>query len=277
MAPRGNQRVMAAPATVRVTFIDVATGDTLGVVDLSAARLPASFALSTTLQLGDDDWEVVLADPPDAAEFVARGALTLTLRHLPPKPIATTPMDPKKILFSLPSIADALPRETGPRPAGVVFEMHCDDWRQIEMVHVDALGEVTSQIARVEAIVRDESVGAGFRSCHVRSAPVAPLGGVTLPLDALRSAFPVIATTYEAVAFEGSAQAIDEGFAFRTASGLTVYGTLREGRVTVLGLRPDREQTTTGADARSLSALRNEHGLLLVDWCARVVVQPARN
>ena len=268
---------MAAPATVRVTFIDVATGDTLGVVEVSPARLPTSFAMSTTLHLGDDEWEVVLADPADAAEFVARGALTLTLRHVPPKPVATTSVDPKKILFSLPSIVDALPGESAPRPPGVVLEMHGDDWRQIEMVHVDALGEVTSQIARIEAIVRNESVGAAFRSCHVRITPAAPLDGVTLPLDAVRAAFPLIATTYEAVAFEGSAHAVDESFAFRTAGGLTVYGTLGERGVTVLGVRPDREQTTPGADARGLSSLRNEHGLLLVDWCARVVVQPARN
>src|SRR4051812_9918971 len=93
------------PKTVRVELFDADTGKRFSVSDAPIERLPGSFEAATTLHLGEDDWQVVRATPVTAAEFSATGKLRLVLRRLP-KP---QHVDPKEILFSLPTICDATP------------------------------------------------------------------------------------------------------------------------------------------------------------------------
>ena len=267
---------MPASPIVRVTFVDAADGTTLGVVEMRASLLPASFAVATTLHLGDDDWEVVRADPTESADFIARGSLMLELRIVPPKPVTAKSTDPKSVLFSVPSVVEAIPTASAPRPEKSVLALHEDDWRQIEMVHLSEIDNVASQIAQIETIVRDSEGSVGFHTCHARGTPVSPLASASLDLAALRALFE-IAVEYSAIAWVDAAHAIHDGYGFRTRSGLTVYGLAHDGRVSVLALQPDRNGPASRGDATALGALRNHYGLMLVDWCARVVVQPTRN
>jgi hypothetical protein len=64
---------------VRVTLIDVATGQIFGRSDLPIDQLPVRFEASTTLHLGNQDWHVEKAEPMTADEFGHTGMLTLTL------------------------------------------------------------------------------------------------------------------------------------------------------------------------------------------------------
>jgi hypothetical protein len=262
---------------IRVTFVDTADGMLLGVVDLSSARLPRSFAAATTLHLGDDDWEVVRAEPGTAEEFERSRELRLELRHIVPVPKATDAISPNKLFFSVPTIADALPASSVPRGTRDLFELDEDDWRQIEMVHIDALDRVHEEFRAIERVLTDERVDVGFRTCHARRALDAPMTGSSLSLEQLRALFPQRTKHFDGIAFRGHDAAVDNGFAFRTGSGLVVYGVAPDSRVTVLGLLPDRSRRAPPLDAAALGTLRNTHALLLVDWCARVAIQPARN
>src|SRR5688572_21762880 len=115
--------------TIRVTFYSADTGQVFATSEIPASSLPESFLVATTLHLGDEDWEVVSADPPTAEEFRKTGALSLRLRRV-------ARMDPNEILYSLPTLSDAIPEtDPGSRASGRrVLRLHEDDWRQIELI-----------------------------------------------------------------------------------------------------------------------------------------------
>jgi len=97
--------------TVHVEFVDDSTGETFGRSDVPLERLPDSFALETTLDIGEKKFNVMDAQPQTKDLFAKTGTLRLRLRQV-------EMMDPKKILFSLPSIcASALPDCAPSEPA----------------------------------------------------------------------------------------------------------------------------------------------------------------
>ena len=87
---------------VAVTLIDNATGATFAQSQVPPENLPETFARDTTMHLGDEDWSVMHADPQTRTEYSKSGKLTLRLRRL-------EWVDPKSLLYSLPSIRDRLP------------------------------------------------------------------------------------------------------------------------------------------------------------------------
>src|SRR5690242_10699866 len=146
---------------VHVVFIDADSGAVLGETDIPADRLPATFATSTSLQLGADSWSVVRAEPLTAEEFIRTGKLRLEMRRI-------VMMDPRQLLFSLPTISNELPAcETVQAPGALV--LHEDDWRQIELVTHACRKEIAACIAQIERIYREHRKPSGaFDELHVR-------------------------------------------------------------------------------------------------------------
>jgi hypothetical protein len=68
--------------TVHVALMDAASGRSIGEVDLPSDNLPESFAVATTLHLGDSDWTVEDAEPVTRAAAVAAGRLRLVVRQV---------------------------------------------------------------------------------------------------------------------------------------------------------------------------------------------------
>lgn len=266
----------ATASTVHVTFVDDATGATLGEADLSPSRLPASFAPATVLHLGDDAWEVVRAEPSEVAQFTAQGALRLTLRFVRSTLDRREAVAAQPALFRRPSLCDPLPTPGDARAAasGDLCELPADEWRQIELVATSALDAVTAEFDAIARVAEQARVPRGYRQVHARRAVPEPLAGAALALEAARAAFRPPPRAFDALALAGQDRVVADGFAFRTAAGLLVYGLAPQGRVTVLGLLPDRERRGPAVDRAALAALQRAHGLALVDWCARTVVRP---
>ncbi len=264
---------MRESATVRLTLIDEAHGSTLGEVELCASRLPESFSAATTLHLADDAWEVVHAEPAESAEYIACGTLRLTVRHVAREVSPRDPVDTHHAPFRRPSLVDPLPPVGGTAPPGSVLELSEDAWRQIELVTMAARETVALEIAAIGAVAARSVVPGGYRAAHARRAVRDPLAGVTLTLEDLRGVFGRV-EPMAAVALRARAGVVLDGYAFRTAGGLTVYGTAPGGRVTALGLMPHRERPGPPVDAPALASLRRAHELLMVDWDARVVIPP---
>jgi hypothetical protein len=65
---------------VLVTLIDDSTGAAFATTKMPPADLPESFAIATTLHLGEADWFVVHAMPLTRDEYAKSGSLTLRLR-----------------------------------------------------------------------------------------------------------------------------------------------------------------------------------------------------
>jgi hypothetical protein len=244
---------------VRVELVDE-EGAPIGGAELDGEQLPESFEARTTLELGGATWEVVRAEPRTRADYVASGRLSLVLRRL-----VVAEMAPKDILYSLPTINDALPAvaEGSTKQGKRTFELHEDDWRQVELVARELGGVVEAQLASVRRI-RAAHRGPGFKELHVRTQPTSPLVERHLTLDALARALPG-ARPYDGVSFANAAGLVRDGFAY-DAGDLQVYGVAPDGIITTLAVRP----AEPAAHGR-LDELAGEHALLVVDWCAAAV------
>jgi hypothetical protein len=246
---------MSPVTTVRVEFINAATGEPLGEAELPSAQLPETFAKPTTLHLPDGDWQVEHAEPVTAEEFAASGRLRITMRKI-------EMVDPSKLLYSLPTIESAPPPMRGGGDDDS-FRMHEDDWRQIEIIAARFDGEVAAEFEAIRA-VHAEAKGAAFPRCHVRERIPRPLGGARLRLADVADAFG--APAVRALSFHDYAGVVDGGFAFR-AGDAVVYGREEKGALAVLGL-------AGGVESAPLLTLARAHSLVLVDWCGTNMLRP---
>jgi hypothetical protein len=256
--------------TIRVLFIDVASGTTIAKTDSPPDQLPATFEAHTTIQMKGHDWEVLSAAPVTRAEYVKAGELRLTVRL-----VKVQNIPPDKLLFSLPTICDAIPgvAEGSSKLGKNVLDLHEDDWRQVELVAVTLLDEARACLAKIERVHAEERTpGGAFKKLHVRSELAAPITRGALRLATLQSAFSSGVTAYDGLAYRGVAGLVEGGFAFKTGGGLAVYGVEAGGGVTTVGLVVGAKGPDLEADARGLARLLRESELALIDWCRVEVV-----
>ncbi len=249
---------------VVVTFIDDATGESLAVTEMPSANLPKSFEIDTTLHLGDDDWSVVDAQPKTRAEYAKSKTLTLRLRRI-------ELMDPGNLLYSLPSICDAIPTINDQPLSGKEFLLAEDDWRQFEFVSNNLAFEVDDEIAKIRLIHETAAAEVGWREIHVRSQPELPLV-CDLQLADLASSLNISATSV-GVTYRGARSPITDGYAF-TAAHLTVYGVAPNGKVLTIALDQYSDQPPHANSVERLKSLAQELNLDLVNWCRCLRVGP---
>src|ERR1043166_4858670 len=141
---------------VQVLFIDASTGEPFGQTLIPVEHLPETFEVSTTLTISGQDWSVINAEPLRAEDFIRTGTLILTLAKI-------SMMNPKDILYSLPTICDAIPAITPgtDRQGKNVFEIHEDDWRQTEFVSQVQKSAIDSQLAEIKRIYDEENIDNG--------------------------------------------------------------------------------------------------------------------
>ncbi len=263
---------MPEHSTIRVRFIDAATGELVGETEVPAEQLPQSFEAATSLDIGDNTFEVVSADPMTAREFRQTGTVSIALRE-----VETTMVDPSELLYSLPSISEELPpiAEGSTKLGRNVLELREDDWRQVEFVALALQPAITLVFASIERIYTEHRKGHGFDELHIRKEVPAPLEGTSLTLAALRGAVGETVTWLDGIAFEGVAGVVEGSFAVKLPSGPALYGLQREGRISVLGLQHTKAGAAVAGDARLLAALASKHQLCLVDWCRVEQVPPS--
>jgi hypothetical protein len=254
---------------IHVTFIDASAQRPFAQSDVPLDRLPETFALDTTMHLGDDDWRVVKAEPITAAEFAQTGNLALTMAKV-------QHVSPKDILFTLPTLNNDLPRTiTSTQQDQRIFSMHEDDWRQIEFVSTTYTDAIQAQIGEIRRIFDEESVQSegfvAFRKLYVRKAIPSPIA-VPLSFAHIQRFFAANSAPFDGLAIGGATDLIEGGFAF-DLSGTVLYGQQREGNVVALGLASGTGGSTNPATLSELFAvLMQENTLSLVDWCSMLVL-----
>lgn len=238
---------------IRVVLIDAATATPIGEADLPPDQLPESFDAATTLHLGDAEWQVEYAEPTTRAAYVASGRLLLRLRRI-------EMVDPRTILFSLPTLENALPplEPAEPDRLGEALWMREDDWRQHELVAVAQSPSVDEELAAIRDIHDHARQGPGFARLHVRERIPQPLAGIAL--TAAEVGRTLGAPRRPLAVGDGL---VVGGFAFPAGRGY-VYGREAGGVVAELGLAP-------GAEPALLGALLAAHPVLVVDWCAATI------
>lgn len=251
-------------SVVEVTFIDDSTGQPFAVTRIEPENLPESFELDTTVHIGDDDWSVVDASPKTRPDYQKSRQLTLRVRRV-------ARVDLSKLLFSLPSICDAL-APVGESPLdGTEYVLHEDDWRQFEMVSQELAEEVDHELACIRRIHEEASAEVGWRAIHVRTKPEQPIC-TDLPLQHLVDALGA-SSRRRAVTYRGSPVRVLNGYALTTSNGFTVYGVAPESVIRVLAISQDAGHPD-GESVGRLETLARTFHLDLVYWCRCARVQP---
>jgi hypothetical protein len=249
---------MFKSSKITVTFIDQASGEVLGVTKLPAGELPESFDEDTLLHIGDDEWSVVEARPATRAEYERTRSLALKLSRI-------ERVDPRTILFSLPSICDSLPPLEQEPLTEDDLRLLEDDWRQLELVDRRHAAEADTEIEAIRRIHAEARAEPGWSSLHVRRGLEAPIPGTFAVAEVLRRLG--LEGAAGSVGYHGADGRIASGFAIEAPGGLVLYGLAPGGRVAVLGIAqgaagPDAERTVA-----SLRTLARDFELDLIHWC----------
>ncbi len=242
---------------VEVTFIDDADNRIIGKSEMSPEALPESFGVETRLHIGDSEWMVAQADPPTRIEYAKCKRLMLRLRRI-------EMMDPKNILFSLPSICDSIPPLGDIPLTGDELVLAEDDWRQVEFVSEVFEREIASGLEAIRSIRENEAVGIGWRKTALRKAPETPVAASLSSTDVTRVLG--IDGNNIGATYGGADTRIENAFAFVVAEDLVVYGLESDGRVSVLALLL-RTAMLTDDSVTALRGLAEKYGFQLVDWC----------
>lgn len=250
--------------TVSVSFIDDITGEQIAGSKVPLDQLPDTFARDTELELAGVRYVVARANPITKAEFAKTKRLTVRLRRL-------EMVDPKSLLFSLPSICgEALPRSAPVAASADVVVLHEDDWRQCEFVDVGQREDIAAELSSIRHIHAVAAAAVGWREIHVRERIRLPLPS-GIPWTAIVEQL----GAYEQVggiAFQDGAQPVLGAVAARLPHNVIVWGVEESGALTVLCV--ENLETASHATIAALKRIADSCALALIHWCRCQVYSP---
>jgi hypothetical protein len=190
-------------------------------------------------------------------------------------------VDPRELLFSLPTLADGVPPvvpddELGAESNAAV--LHEDDWRQVDFASEDDRRRFEGQLAAIRSHKERYRAGLGFRRVFVRPDPPGPLAGGGITLTELARELGARAPMPVYLRGGGSVGKAAGGFAVEVPGVGFVYGTEQGGRVGTLGLALVGAHPELG-EIEALTRLSDRFDVLLVDWLRQETVpsrEPAR-
>ena len=178
-------------------------------------------------------------------------------------------LDPRTILFSLPTINDRLPGEAGEADGTEAMLME-DDWRQLEFVHASCREIVAEEMRDIHRIYDAHRVSMGFDKIHVRARLPDALAAAKLDASVLPELAP---GPSRPLRFASSGARVMGGFARKLAEGWILYGVVKPPLLETLGLHADGRALPTPQIA-ALEKLAHSANLLLVDWCRCTAAEP---
>jgi hypothetical protein len=172
-------------------------------------------------------------------------------------------MDPKDILFSVPTLCDRTPETAKKPPSGDFCSVHEDDWRQIEFVAKSNLAHVQNELTALSVFKEQHRKGPGWNSVYIRKEHPTPLARLALQSSSLpllcKKALVMGSTPPWVGTVPGGLVVSDGGDWF-------IYGhSAPDGQVLQLAVSPART-VLSDRFARVFPELSRAAGLLLVDW-----------
>ena len=205
---------------IKVELVETGKDKPFAVSLVPIEQLPETLAVATILDIGDKKWSVVDATPKHKTEFEKTGKLRIVLT---PQQM----VDPKDILFSLPTINDRMCvlRKTNSLEGMLVI--HEDDWRQVEFISNRLLGDIAAEINSIKAIHATSRQGSGFNKLHVRKLIEEPIDSNVVRCSELKKIFN-ISKEFTGFGIANPMTVAEHGFAFETTDGLQFYGVLNQ-------------------------------------------------
>ena len=167
---------------IDVSFIDSQSKTIIAQSTMPIEQLPESFELNTELNISDTRYSVSNAEPKLKSEFQKSGKLSITLTEI-------QTIDPKDILFSLPTVSDDFPPYSGNNnPKESYYVTNEDSWRQFEYVSQKLKNIIEEEFTEIRNVITNNKVGVGYNQIHVREKIVDPQ--INMSLKQLTDYFP---------------------------------------------------------------------------------------
>ena len=183
-------------------------------------------------------------------------------------------LDPKALLFSLPTISNDFPAmvEGRPDPTQDAISITEDDWRQVEFIENAALPEIEREMREIEAFKKENRVGLGWENVYVRKQRPDGLYPSRLSLSLVDSV-PHGPIQKFLIGSPDHESPVKGGFAIRLGPSLIMYGRESSGILINLGLSrlPNDEHAALEGH---LLAICKKFDLVIVDWCAGRIFPP---
>lgn len=238
---------------IKVQFIDNATGQTIGITEMTADQLPQTFSVATSMRIRENEWTVEEAIPANSVDFVKTKSLVLKLRKI-------EYMNPQDILFTLPTISNELPTTTD-HSVYMDFENSIseDDWRQNEFLNQSSFPLVDIEVSKIQDVWENnrKEVDANFNAfskCHVRETIGEPQ--LLLNLNNIRE----VLQTDQIGSLTINNQFVKNGFSLQTTS-TTYYGTIENDKVTQFCI-----SSFTDNSIDEINKIVNAFDLIFVNW-----------
>ncbi len=183
-------------------------------------------------------------------------------------------VDPKKILFSVPTLSDDIaPLEPlSEKPGSKDFGFHEDEWRQIEFFPKNQLKTIQQILKEYKQFEQAHRVHEGWSDVYVRKIQRVPVLSAIQSIEKLEKLLEAKAGdapflfTYGAISGR-----VKNGFTIPLGGNIAIYGYVDKENIPVLGANvgknPDDSRLTD-----AFMKLNASDGLLLVDWRAQLLV-----
>lgn len=256
--------------TVTVSFVDHNTGTTFASSEVPLDQLPETFAINTELDIKQDHYVVVSAEPQTKQDFAKSKKLSIRL-------LKVETVDPKSILFSLPSICNsALPECVRVENPDGIPVLHEDDWRQCEFVTVNHETDISAELSDIRSIhVNSTTTSGGWKAIHVRKRIANPLPEkITWHMVTACIACPI--TPIPSIAFSASgwsgagptAKTVDRvrnAVVAQFDDGVLIWGNDTAGELSTLCV--ENIEKASPKTIQALQQLSDTLSLVFVHWC----------
>ena len=200
---------------------------------------------------------------------------TPNLLQAPSMPPSTTTMNPKNLLFSLPTLCDRIPpvesiaRDSIPTGSTVIDE---DDWRQVEFAAVRDRAIVDRELAQLAQFKVEKRAGAGWTDVFIRQSRPDAIAPLAIPLaDLLRSANAGPLPLY--LRSGGVVSQVRGGFAV-PLHGIVLYGHTDGNNLVTLAVEKRTAEPLDAEQSRAVAHVCHAFNLLVVDWYRVAVIAP---
>lgn len=179
-------------------------------------------------------------------------------------------VNPNDVLFSTPTLNDALPvASDDPVPRVGCYEMHEDNWRQFEFVSPSFAAAIADEVAAIDRIWKEESVplqamGTAFRSVHVRKRIPKPLEIPMSTADFEK----LLGSKVSPMTLMGYDKTLRGVHAVQLKK-VIIYAAFQGEKLTTLGIEALDRFAITGGAANRLEQFIIKHDLRLVHWPSR--------
>ena len=188
-------------------------------------------------------------------------------------------VDPKKILFSVPTLSDDIAElmPLNEKPNSKDFGFNEDEWCQIEFFPKNQLEIIQQTLREYKRFEQEHRVNEGWNDVYIRKIQRIPVLSDIHPTEKLEK---LLGVKVSAAPFLFTSSAISgkvkNGFTIHLGGNIVIYGYVDKENIPVLGANvgenPDDSRLTNAFMKLNASA-----GLLLVDWRSQLLVIDTNN